>query len=479
MFRHVGLFVVILIVLVIEQGVTAAESPDKSEASRALQRAVQFFRTEVSANGGYLWQYSSDLSRREGEGKASETMVWVQPPGTPTVGEAFLTAYKLTKDDYLLEAATETAMALVKGQLQSGGWDYRIEFDPARRSKYAYRVASPNTKSRNTSTLDDNTTQAAMRFLMRVDQTLSFQNKEIHDAALVALDTLVKVQYPNGAWPQRFVEPPDPKQFPVKKASYPKTWPKSYPKVDYRSFYTFNDNTIADTVATMDEAAAIYADKRYSDAVKKAGDFLLLAQMPEPQPAWAQQYNADMHPAWARKFEPASITGGESYGVIRTLMTLYRITKDKKYLEPIPRALAYMKTSELPDGRLARFYELKTNRPLFFTKDYQVTYSSDDMPTHYGFIVGSWVDSAQKQYDRLLATSADRLRPKTEIRPPRMSESVASLARSVIDQMDERGAWVTAGRLKYHGDDDPTREIISCRTFVDNVKTLAQFIAAR
>ena len=39
---------------------------------------------------------------------------------------------------------------------------------------------------------------------------------------------------------------------------------------------------------------------------ERAGDFILAAQMPEPQPAWAQQYDAAMHPAWARKFEPAS-----------------------------------------------------------------------------------------------------------------------------------------------------------------------------
>ena len=53
-------------------------------------------------------------------------------------------------------------------------------------------------------------------------------------------------------------------------------------------------------------------------AARRGGDFILLAQMPEPQPAWAQQYNARMEPAWARRFEPASITGGESVGACRT-----------------------------------------------------------------------------------------------------------------------------------------------------------------
>ena len=49
--------------------------------------------------------------------------------------------------------------------------------------------------------------------------------------------------------------------------------------------------------------------------------------------------------------------------VIETLMEIYRVTSDRKYLEPIPRALVYLKRSILPDGKLARYYELKTNNP--------------------------------------------------------------------------------------------------------------------
>jgi len=80
-----------------------------------------------------------------------------------------------------------------------------------------------------------------------------------------------------------------------------------------------------------------YGQAEYRAAVHKAGVFILLAQMPEPQPAWAQQYDRDMHPSWARKFEPPAVTGGESQGVMRTLLDLYRMTGDKKYLEPLPR----------------------------------------------------------------------------------------------------------------------------------------------
>ena len=107
----------------------------------AMQKAVSFFRDKVSASGGYLWQYSGDLSEREGEQQASATQAWTQPPGTPFVGEALLEAYLVSNEDYLLDAARDAGHALAKGQLVSGGWDYRLEFEPAKRSEWAYRVA--------------------------------------------------------------------------------------------------------------------------------------------------------------------------------------------------------------------------------------------------------------------------------------------------------------------------------------------------
>ncbi len=476
------LLCVMLVGLSWSDGVVGAAEPlSKAEAGAALRRAVEFFRTQVSAGGGYLWCYSDDLSRREGEGKAGATVVWVQPPGTPTVGGAYLTAYELTRDEVCLQAARETALALVNGQLRSGGWDYHIEFDPPRRSRYAYRVEPVNDKGRNTSTLDDDTTQAALRFLMRIDRTLQFQDEKIHEAAQYALDALLKVQYPNGAWPQRFSAPPDPARYPVRKASYPESWPRKHPGTNYSDYYTFNDNTIADTITTMLEAAEVYQDARYRAAAEKAGDFILLAQMPDPQPAWAQQYDAEMHPAWARKFEPPAVTGGESHGVMQILMHLYRETGQRKYLEPIPRALDYLKQSELPGGRLARFYELQTNRPLYFTKQYELTYNDDDLPTHYSFQSQSWVDAFRAQYDRLAAAPREPRQPKTPqraARAPRLTASLAAEARAIVAALDERGAWVEDGRLRYHGEDDPARRIISTTTFVHHVQKLAQFLAA-
>lgn len=456
----------IVIVLLLSVTVRAA-TPE--EAARALRKAVGFFRESVAVEGGYVWKYSADLAKREGEGRATSTQIWVQPPGTPSIGEAFLVAYNATGDAYYLDVARETAQALVRGQLASGGWDYKVDFDPAKRKSYAYQ-SDGGTGKFNTTTLDDNTTQSALTFLIHIDQALAKSDAAIHDAVVYALDKLRAAQYPNGAWPQRFVDAPDPAKYPVIKASYPESCSREWVTRDYKSDYTFNDSSISDTIELMLLAHDVYGGARYRDAALRGGDFILLAQMPDPQPGWAQQYDAEMHPVWARKFEPPAITGGEAQGVMRALIDLFDKTSEKRFLLPIPRALAYYKSSLLPDGRLARFYELQTNKPLYFTKDYKLTYSNDDMPTHYSFIVGSGLEGIQAEYVRAIAEGPKRstMRDEANVDPAKIDE--------IIQALDPRGAWVESDKLDYHDDDDPTREIISSASFARNVHTLCNFI---
>ncbi|MBI4556616.1 MAG: hypothetical protein HY706_03465 [Candidatus Hydrogenedentes bacterium] len=454
----------------------AEEALTEADAHTALERAVTFFRTQVSASGSYLWRYSTDLTKREGEGKASATTGWVQPPGTPTVGHAYLRAYESTGERYLLEAAIETGHALVMGQLKSGGWDYRIEFDADARRKCSYRKGPESAHGSNVTTLDDNTTQEAVRFLMRLDEALDFKNSDIHECVTYALAELLKAQYPNGAWPQRFEAPPDPAKFPVKPASYPQSWSRVYPRVDYRNYYTFNDGTIGDMIDIMLDAWECYSDAKYREAAVKGGDFIVLAQMPDPQPGWAQQYDQDMHPAWARKFEPPAVTGGESQSVLRTLIALAQRANEPRFLEPVPRALAYFRKSLLPDGRLARFYELQTNKPLFFTKDYQLTYDGSDVPTHYSFHSTSRLDELQAMYEA--AKSG-----KPTVAPLKRNGlgegAVEAAAKSAINALDARGAWLSDLPLKTFEAEEPGIKTIDSAVFVKNVDALSAYIALK
>jgi PelA/Pel-15E family pectate lyase len=468
----------------------AAEATVREQALAGLRRGVEFFRRDVAVEGTYLWQYSEDLAKREGEGKATATQGWVQPPGTPAVGSALLDAHAATGDEYYLDAVRETAHGLARGQLQSGGWAYFIDFNPQTSRPLAYRLGgSTSKKARNHSTLDDNTTQAALLFLMHADRALKFEDGRVHEAARCALESVLRAQYPNGAWPQGYDRPPEPDKFPVKKAAFPERWSRTHLGGDYHRFYTFNDDVIGDVVEMLFAAWRIYrepgapADMRpLADgaraAAEKAGDFILLAQLPDPQPAWAQQYDFDMHPAWARKFEPPAVCGGESQGVLRTLLSLYRQTGNRKYLEPIPRAIQYFQRSRRPDGRLARFYELQTNRPLYFTKDYQLTYDDGDVPTHYAFAVGDGTAAIARELERVSRLNAAELAETLRPARPKADRGLEKAVRSLLAAQDARGRWVEDGRLHYHGADDPTTRVIRCETFIRHVRTLSRYLEA-
>lgn len=453
------------------------EDPTREQAAQALRRAVEFFRTKVSVQGGYVWRASEDLSLREGEGRCTSTMAWVQPPGTPAVGLALLGAWEATREPACLEAARETALAIVRGQLRSGGWTYSIEFDPERRKRFAYRADPETPRALNTSTLDDNTTQAALLFLVRMDRALEFKDSKIHEAAEFGLAALLGARHPSGGWPQRFDGPSDPEKFPARKASLPETWPREWPKADYKSYATLNDGLIDDAVDVLFEAAKAYGKAEYREAALKAGDFLILAQLPDPQPAWAQQYDSEMHPAWARKFEPPSVTGGESQGALRVLLRLFRETGEKKFLEPVPRALDYLRKSRLPDGRLARFYEMGTNKPLYFTKEYALTYADDDLPTHYNFKPSDAADRIAEEYERLKEADPATLRKPEAPERPRATEKVVRDAREAVSALDAQGRWVTPGRLKTHENAEATR-VIESAVFIRNLAALSRYLAA-
>jgi len=210
-----------------------AQQPD--QVRDALRRAVEFFRGRVSVEGGYVYQWSEDLSKREGEGKVGAGTAWIEPPGTPAVGMAYLDAYRRCGEPILLEAAKETAGALVRGQLVSGGWDNRIEFGASERKQYAYRVDSNEKqvaaldRRRKTTTFDDDKSQSAARFLLQLDQQLEGKDPVIHEASTFALDCFVKAQYANGAWPQRYSEFPSNTRHQTKRASIDSEWSRVFP----------------------------------------------------------------------------------------------------------------------------------------------------------------------------------------------------------------------------------------------------------
>ena len=450
---------------------TAAGSAEltREGAEGALKKAATYFRNEVARYGGYVFYCSEDLQHRYGEGVASPDQIWVQPPGTPAVGLSYLQGYQATGDRFFLDAAIETAEALMHGQLKSGGWTAWVDFDPKGSRVADYLRGSG--RGRNYSSLDDGQTQTATRLLVRLDAALGFKDRKVHEAAQIALDALLAAQFANGGFPQVWSEPVA--EQPIVPARFPDyDWRTEGRIKEYWDLYTLNDDlavTVAELLIAADEVYE--GDPRFETALRKLGEFLILAQMPEPQPAWAQQYNYDMNPAWARKFEPPGISGHESQGAMRTLMRISENTGDRKYLEPIPRALAYLQRQVLPDGKIPRFIEMETDRPLYMRrrgKVYTLTYDDSDLPKHYAFKVSHDLGEIEEEFQRARAG-----RP-IDIENTKLS-TLEKHARAAVEALDERGRWLSRnpGKLQEFGE-----RVISSEVFSDRVEALCEYLAA-
>lgn len=448
----------------------AAVSPLREEAIAGMKRAAEFYRAKASAHGGYVYYTSLDLRQRWGEGAATPEQIFIQPPGTPAVGMAFLKAHAATSDKFYLDAAQAAAEALVFGQLQSGGWAQVIDFDPRGAKAGQYRHGK--SRGRNYSTFDDGISQSALRFLMHCDKALGFKHTAIHEASEFARKAVLAAQHPNGAFPQVWIGPAP--QYPAVKASFPDyDWRTENRMKNYWDFPTLNDDLCTYIAATLEDGWTIYQDTRCKAALAKLGDFLLLAQMPEPQPGWAQQYDFKTRPIWARKFEPPALAGRESQDAIETLLQVHRVTGDAKYLEPIPRALAWLKRSRLPDGRLARYYELRTNKPLYMTSDYQLTNSDADVPAHYGWKNEARIEALAKALATAQSGSANA--------PQRKTPTEAAV-REILRDLDAQGRWVSAyaegmklvGQPKFA----VGFQFLASEVFNRNLESLADFVSS-
>src|SRR6185295_7764998 len=115
---------------------------------------------------------------------------------------------------------------------------------------------------------------------------------------------------------------------------------------------------------------------------------------------------------------------------------------------------------------LARFYELRTNKPLYITKgtmirvkgvpalirpdEYEVSYSDASVINHYGVLIsGADLVNIEAEYKRLAAANPAQIKRPDKLhglsplsegqgaRRPRQTLNVKSL----IGTLDDRGAW--------------------------------------
>ena len=464
----------------------AAGAPTAAEALAAMNRATDFMMNTVSTKGGFVDRYTEDLSERWGEVPARNSMIWVQDPGTVTVGEMLLDVYRATGDARFLDAAKGAADALVLGQHPSGGWNYFIDFDAEGVPEWYEEVGAQCWGWEEfyhyygNCTYDDDTTTGAARFLLDLYATT------LDPAYRVPLDKVIgfilESQYPIGGWPQRYPLRDD----------HPANG-----HADYTPCLTFNDGVTTGNIDFLLEAYGQLGNEAYKEAAMRGMYFVAIAQLGTPQAGWAQQYDLDLTPAGARSFEPQSLCTSTTCGNIRTLMRFYKMTGDRRFLRGIPDALDWLDNSFLPEGHSdqghthAQFVELGTNNPLYAHREgtcredgrYWVDSEPGNFPGHYGMQARIDVDSLREEYGRVAALSPEEATAQYAAQQnasPAAQTIAPETARALIDSLNARGAWVEDLSVpdyldwKYR----PRRHFrgISTRTYVRNMRALAAYV---
>lgn len=310
---------------------------------------------------------------------------------------------------YATAEAQAAADNILRYQSREGGWPKNTNLlAPATDTALAEIE-----KSGKANTLDNGATTAPMRFLALVGSATG--EEKFLDAALRGLDYLLAAQYPNGGFPQFY---------PLRRRGY-------YSRI------TFNDGATINALETLREVAKGNAPfdfvdasrrARAADAVTRGIDCILKTQIKQDGKltAWCAQHDEKtLEPAWARAYEPPSLSGSESVGIVRFLMAVERPSPE--IVAAVEGAIAWFRATAIsgkrveavpyPDGRRpdrrlvddpaapllwARFYELGTNRPLYLDRDSKPNYDfanvSYERRSGYGYHTTAPADLLERDY---------------------------------------------------------------------------------
>lgn len=263
-------------------------------------------------------------------------------------------------------------MVLAWQVAESGGWPKNIDSTKG--------PVDRTIDKGNLGSFDNNATFGEMRLLARAYNATG--DERYRQAFDRALQFIFKTQYPTGGWPQ--------------------SWPLDGA---YHDRITFNDDAVVNILTLLREIRddrAMYpfvsdGDRERADkAFDKGIDCILKCQIKVngKLTMWCAQHDEKTFaPAWARAFEPPSISGGESAGIILLLMSLPKPSPE--VIASVEAAAHYYADNAVdgfrwdraqPRGRLfvadpsappmwARFYEIGTNKPIFVGRDSKISYS--------------------------------------------------------------------------------------------------------
>lgn len=231
-------------------------------------------------------------------------------------------------------------------------------------------------------TFDNGATCGELRLLARGFHITGDQRYQ--QAYLRGFDHILNAQYANGGWPQFF---------PLSKA--------------YHRHITFNDGTMIRLMEFLREAASseehtlLDPTRRTAaaQAVERGIECILKCQVVvDGKPTvWCAQHHAEtLAPVQARSYEHPSLSGAESAGILRFLMSIDNPSAD--VIDTVAAGVTWFDTTRIEGYRYrksdtgpalikasnasplwARFYELQTNRPIFSDRDGVVKYDLQEI----------------------------------------------------------------------------------------------------
>lgn len=525
--ERIRIVLIVLLLVNLTAKLEAQAKVSKPQVLETMLKATKFMVEEVSTNGGYVWCYLPDFSRRWGEMEAYKTMIWLQGSGTIGMGNLFLDAYQTTKNEYYYKAAEKTVAAIIWGQSYEGGWNYMVDFAGDRSLKQWYKTIGKNgwrleefQHYYGNSTFDDDITSNTTGFLLRM--YLEKMDPRYKPALDKAINFILKSQYPNGGWPQRY-----PLRDDFEKQGF----------ADYTSFYTFNDNVIWENIKVLIQCYLTLGESRFLDSIYSGMQFYKISQY--KCGAWGQQINMDMQVASARTYEPAAFLPSTTCENAFHLMQFYKLTGDKQFLEGVPKAIRWLEETMLPEVKREgsrthpTFIDVKTNAAIYVHRKgsnvkygrYYTDKNDNNLLVHYYGKSRIPLKKLKAEYDRVSvltvteATKKSALKSaefKNEILPQqfynlnnadrRFNADVSNVTQ-VINTLDSKNRWLTkdvsisnpyigegvykeptmvyatsrAGDLT---DTSPYRnttdqEYISTRTYIRNMKLLINYIQSK
>ncbi|WP_437693138.1 pectate lyase [Sorangium sp. So ce176] len=385
---------------------------EHAEALAAMRRAATFMSEEVAYEGGYVWSYLPDLSRSWGEMEAKRTMLWVQPPGTPSMGHLYLDAYHATGDELYYKAAEAVTLALIEAQHESGGWNYIYDFAGEESLEDWYDTIGKNgwrleefQHYYGNATFDDAGTAVASQLLLRM--YLEKKDERFREPLYKAIGFVTESQYDGGGWPQRF----------------PLMGKDGKP--DYTSLITFNDDVAGENIKFLIMCRLALGESQLLGNIERAMDSFVALQQPAPQPGWGLQFTPEGKPSGARTYEPGALTTHTTANNIQQLLNFYSLTGDEKYIARVPEALDWLEKVALPPELIESFpdrthptyIEIGTDEALYVHRrgsnvvngEYYFDKDPGKPIGHYGQARKLDVPAMRARYEELTAMSPDAL----------------------------------------------------------------------